>query len=944
MDHKNTINSQLKLKRSEEKFKQLFEFSSLGIAMIDHDTGEFLEVNQSLLNFTGYSKEEFLKLTFWDITPDKYKDQEEQQIKQLNETGRFEAIEKEYFKKDGTTVPVKLSGFSIVNEDGKKVVWGLIEDITEKKQNEIIYEDNKYLLEYIAIENSLQNILDKIVHLSELRDPHIKCSILLLDDKKQHLTIGSAPSLPKFYNDAVHGIQIGEKIGSCGSSVFKKQRVIIEDINTHENWQDYLELTQKANLHSCWSEPIISSNNEVLGTFAIYHSKIKQPNHVDIKRIEAYASIVSKAIEKYQHTKEIEDSKNKLKQLFNNAQTGLVYISEKREIVKANQRFADIFGYHTVDELTNKNLSILHIDEEKFNQFGQKHFYPLMQGEIPLVEYQLKRKDGTVIWCEMSAKTLDRDIPADLAKGVIWTISDISLRKKYEDELKKNQLLLKTILTTIPDMIWLKDLEGKYLTCNEEFEKYFGAKEEQIIGKTDYDFVDKKEADFFRAQDNRAANSLEALVNEEWITYAGQSNRRLLDTTKKAMKDNDGNIIGILGIGHNATLRKEKEDELKELNSYTQSLTKSQQVLLSLFDKGESVLFKWKIDQDLTVEYVSLSVEKLLGYKQEIFLDKKRKYSQCIKQDDLPEIIDYINYCVNEKLDYFPFKPYRVITKDNHEKWVTGYSVTQKDSKGNVTDIIGYVTDITNQKKQQEIIYHQSKMASMGEMIANIAHQWRQPLSVISTGATGMMIEKEYDKLTDERFYSICQRIDENAQYLSQTIDDFKNFIKGDARPSVFNLKNKSTSFIQLVDSTIKTYGIEVILSLEENINIKGYPNELIQCFMNLFNNAKDVLIEKPEGDRYIFISQYIEDNNLIIEFKDNAGGIEKNILPKIFEPYFTTKHKSKGTGLGLSMTYNLIVNGMGGDIKVKNTDYILNNKSYTGALFTISIPVELNL
>ena len=113
---------------------------------------------------------------------------------------------------------------------------------------------------------------------------------------------------------------------------------------------------------------------------------------------------------------------------------------------------------------------------------------------------------------------------------------------------------------------------------------------------------------------------------------------------------------------------------------------------------------------------------------------------------------------------------------------------------------------------------------------------------------------------------------------------------------------------------------------------------------MNLFNNAKDVLIEKPEGDRYIFISQYIEDNNLIIEFKDNAGGIEKNILPKIFEPYFTTKHKSKGTGLGLSMTYNLIVNGMGGDIKVKNTDYILNNNSYTGALFTISIPVELNL
>ena len=266
-----------KIEPSDEKFRILFELSPLGMAMIEHKTGKFLEVNQSLLNSLNYSKEEFLSLSFYDITPNEYEEQEKQQIKDLESTGKFGPNEKEYIKKDGTRYPIIISGFSFTNNDNKKVVWGIIEDITEKKQYEIIYNDNKFLLEYIAIENSLQKVLDKIVNLAEKRNPEIICSILLLDETKQHLFTGSAPSLPKFYNDAINGLKIGEKIGSCASAAYKKERVIVENINTHENWQDYLDLTQKANLHACWSQPIISSQNEVLGTFAIYNNVVKAP-------------------------------------------------------------------------------------------------------------------------------------------------------------------------------------------------------------------------------------------------------------------------------------------------------------------------------------------------------------------------------------------------------------------------------------------------------------------------------------------------------------------------------------------------------------------------------------------------------------------------------------------------------------------------------------------
>jgi signal transduction histidine kinase len=254
---------------------------------------------------------------------------------------------------------------------------------------------------------------------------------------------------------------------------------------------------------------------------------------------------------------------------------------------------------------------------------------------------------------------------------------------------------------------------------------------------------------------------------------------------------------------------------------------------------------------------------------------------------------------------------------------------------------VSLIVDMTEIKKKELRFLQQSKLAALGEMIGNIAHQWRQPLSVISTSATGMKLQKEFNNLSDEQFFQYCDNINENAQFLSQTIDDFRNFIQGDVRPVKFNLKNDTDSFIKLVDGTIKRYNIQVILELEENINIQGYPNELIQCFINIFNNSKDALVANTSEDkRYIFISEFNTEDQVMIIFKDNAGGIPNEVLPKIFDPYFTTKDKTQGTGLGLHITYNFIVNVMGGNIVVTNEEYIFDKKKYKGAQFKITIPI----
>ena len=232
------------------------------------------------------------------------------------------------------------------------------------------------------------------------------------------------------------------------------------------------------------------------------------------------------------------------------------------------------------------------------------------------------------------------------------------------------------------------------------------------------------------------------------------------------------------------------------------------------------------------------------------------------------------------------------------------------------------------------------KMAAMGEMIGNIAHQWRQPLSAISTGVTGMQIQKEIASLSDEDFNKTCTMVNANAQYLSKTIDAFRDFIKGDKRKIEFSLKDCINSFLRLVEGSIKTNNLNIVLDIEKDILINNYPNELLQCIFNIFNNSKDVLKEREIKDRYIFISSIIKNDNVIISIKDNGQGVSENILPNIFDPYFTTKHQSKGTGLGLSMTHNLIVKGMNGTIEASNITFMHNNINYTGLEFKITLPL----
>ena len=244
-----------------------------------------------------------------------------------------------------------------------------------------------------------------------------------------------------------------------------------------------------------------------------------------------------------------------------------------------------------------------------------------------------------------------------------------------------------------------------------------------------------------------------------------------------------------------------------------------------------------------------------------------------------------------------------------------------------------------NREKDKKMI-QQSRFAALGEMIGNIAHQWRQPLSAISSTASSIQLQIQLNIAEQKDIENSYAKIKKYVDFLNQTIEDFRDFFKEDKEKVKFNLLDSLKNSLTITEAVYKSYAIKVYKKIEtDNLDILGFQSELSQVFLNILNNSKDVLIEKEGKTKILQISIYEEDSNHIIEFLDNGGGIKKDIIDKVFDPYFTTKHQSQGTGIGLYMSKNIIEKHMDGSMQVKNKKFYINNEEHFGASFKIKIP-----
>jgi C4-dicarboxylate-specific signal transduction histidine kinase len=392
---------------------------------------------------------------------------------------------------------------------------------------------------------------------------------------------------------------------------------------------------------------------------------------------------------------------------------------------------------------------------------------------------------------------------------------------------------------------------------------------------------------------------------------------------------------------HNDKLEELNKSLDKKVSERTKELDREKKYIRTIVDTNPSIIIV--TDGEKIID-ANKRFHEFFDYKT---LDDFLKEHSCI--------CDYFTY-----LDGFKFNDDHLI---NGQKWCdylyahqnnihmvtiekndrTYYFNIHAQYINNSSNILITLQNITELKDKEKQLAEQSKLASMGEMIGNIAHQWRQPLSAISTGASGMRMQKEYNMLSDEKFYETCDAIDENAQYLSTTIEELKNYIKDDKTKQFFKLKDAMKNFFNLANLNTNTSMMQVVLELDDTIEINGYKNELIQCFVSIYNNTNDAFKLIHIDKKLFFITTYKENNTIVIKFKDNAGGIDTKILSKIFEPYTSTKHKSQGIGLGLSKVYSLIVDGMKGTVEASNVVYNFEEQQYSGAEFTITIPTTNN-
>jgi len=355
----------------------------------------------------------------------------------------------------------------------------------------------------------------------------------------------------------------------------------------------------------------------------------------------------------------------------------------------------------------------------------------------------------------------------------------------------------------------------------------------------------------------------------------------------------------------------------------------------------------------------------MLGYKDSEIENRLDEWSSRVHPDDLNKTIEDLQTHLQGKNNYF-LNEHRLKSKNNNYIWILVRGKALFDNNGKAYRMKGVHTDITQRKElekellgisqklsnelelkisneiklkhtntelekklqteiekrreKEKMLLQHTRQAAMGEMISMIAHQWRQPLTSIGLSADNITLDIMLGTIDMKELQESAKLINKQVAYLSQTIDDFRNFSKPQKNQENALVSTSIESALSIIYKSLQSHNVKIIKDFQDKTPIVTYSNELIQVFLNIYKNSLDIFIEKDIADPTIFIETNEYAESIKIKISDNASGIPDDVLPKIFEPYFTTKNFQNGTGLGLYMSKTIIEDHMHGKISAKNT------------------------
>ncbi|MGP2657500.1 PAS domain-containing sensor histidine kinase [Malaciobacter sp. WC5094] len=502
---------------------------------------------------------------------------------------------------------------------------------------------------------------------------------------------------------------------------------------------------------------------------------------------------------------------------------------------------------------------------------------------------------------------------------------------EYNDELEGKTLSLEhwkkrfeLAIIASNDGLWDIDFKTKKIYFSDKWLEMFGYEKQEL----------QTFSDWFELIHNEDKKNVEKLFDK---IFAKVDDTFICEYRLKTK--NDG-FKWVLARGKAFVNDKNELDRMLMMSMDIDKNKRMKKELLDveyLVEDGKIVIFKLKNDDKLSVQYISNSI-KSFGYTKKEFESKQMSFFDLIHKEDINKIQVAINAALKNDLQNFTVVC-RVINAANEIRWISSRVILIKNHSGKVSHFYGYINDITKIKLSEEelklkvedevkknrekdrILIQQSKLAAMGEMLGNIAHQWRQPLNNVSLIMQFLRDNYKNEAVSEQKLDKFMNKANKHIEYMSETIDDFRNFYKPSKTQDKFSIKECINTLLYMIKNQYESDGINIEFECEDIIII-NYENELKQALLNILNNAKDALLIKKENKKFDAIIKIIvkkQDDKLKIEISNNGDNIKNDIIDRIFEPYFTTKFETQGTGIGLYMTKSIIETNMKGKIEVEN-------------------------
>ena len=508
--------------------------------------------------------------------------------------------------------------------------------------------------------------------------------------------------------------------------------------------------------------------------------------------------------------------------------------------------------------------------------------------------------------------------------SAVWDITEL---KQAEEDLANERQRLKTLIQTLPDLVWLKDMDGVYLSCNARFEQLFGASEAQIVGKTDYDFVGKELADFFRANDQAAIAADKPLINEEEVAFTSDGHRELLETIKTPMRDTDGKLIGVLGIGRDITSARKAQAALRKLS-------------LAIEQSPESIFIT---NLDAEIEYVNEAFLRATGYAREEVLGQNPRMLKSDKTpratyDDLWAALTrgevWKGEFYNQRKDGTEYIEFAIITPLRQpDGAITHYvavkeDITEKKRLGRELDQHRHhLEELVNQRTEElRVAKTQAEAANQAKsaFLANMSHEIRTPLNAI-IGLTHLL------KATEQAPESLARlgKIDTAGKHLLSLINDIIDLSRIESgRLSLESTDFHLSAIFDNVRSLISEAAAAKGLAIEIDTDavpmwLRGDPTRLRQALLNYAGNAVKFTERGSIALRGKLLGERNGELRVRFEVRDSGIGIAPENLAKLFAVFeqgdASTTRQHGGSGLGLAITRRLATL-MGGEAGAEST------------------------